>query len=155
MGKIVSLESLDDRLERLRAEIDAARASLAIKLSEFEDMEAAKKIVLKYGVDDGREDGSQPDAREARLPLNDAVEADAPATRVTKRQLFINIMEQSPSPWMTANEIQARARAITGKEYPMNSVSPMLSDMKNAGEIVRDDLQVALKSRIERESPAG
>jgi hypothetical protein len=154
MGKIVSLESLDERLEALRAEIETARAALDAKISEFAEMEAAKKIVLRYGVDDGKAD-SRPATTEQRLPLNDAArEMNGAPVRMTKRQLFINILQQAPSPWVTAKEIQTRAKAITGKDYPMKSVSPMLSDMKNAGEIVRDDLKVALKSRIERESPA-
>jgi hypothetical protein len=155
MGKIVSLESLRGKREQLRAKVDATRAELDAMLAELVEIEHAEKIVMRYGVDDGEVALHRPASREERLPLDEAGPSDEPSKPMTKRQLFITILAQSASPWMTANEIQAKARAMTGKPYPMKSVSPMLSDMKNSGDILRDDLRVALKSRIERETPAG
>ena len=134
--------------------MDATRAELDAMLAELVEIEAAEKIVMRYGVDDGEEAQRRPAVREDRLPIS-AAAVDEPAKKMTKRQLFVTILEQSSSPWMTANEVQAKARAMTGKPYPMASVSPMLSDMKKAGDIVRDDMKVALKCRLERETPAG
>jgi len=151
MGKVITLDTLSKKREDVRAEIEGTRTRLNDLLEELADIDAAEAYVRRYGVDDGKDEKPDVGARsdEARLPLEDG----SPAKRMTKRQLFKTILEQAPTPWMTANEIQAKAKAITGTEHAMSSVSPMLSDMKKAGEIVRDDLKVALTSRIERESP--
>lgn len=63
-----------------------------------------------------------------------------------KAHIYQTLME-SHSPWMTANEIQVQASLTKGEEIPMTSVSPTLTEMKDAGVIVRDGLKVALKIR--------
>ncbi len=70
MGKTVSLESLRGKRVQLRAQVEEARASLDEMLSELEEIEAAEKIVMRYGVDDGEEADDHSAARMARLPLN-------------------------------------------------------------------------------------
>jgi len=55
--------------------------------------------------------------------------------------------------WWTANELQ-QAISENGGEVKMTSISPNLTRLKSTGAIVRDDLKVALASRVERSEEA-
>ncbi len=55
---------------------------------------------------------------------------------------------------MIANEVRAKASELKGTEIPMGTVSPTLTDLKNAGLIVRDGMRVALASRVLKDNEA-
>ena len=73
---------------------------------------------------------------------------DAKKRVVSLKRLFVQILESSPTPWLTSNEIRERASNIKGADVPMSSVSPTLTDLKKDRIIVRDGLKVALASRV-------
>lgn len=119
------------------AEIETAQASLA---AEFEELTIARRVLVRLG---GNAPPSAPMANQPRLPRAG-----------TTRDLFLEVLRTSDSPWMTANEVRAKASELKGAEIPMGTVSPTLTDLKNAGLIVRDGMKVALASRVRNNNEA-
>lgn len=72
----------------------------------------------------------------------------------TQEQYTVWLLEGSVDPWATANQIQAGLNHFLERPVPMSSVSPMLTAMKNKGTIVRDNLKVALASRVKTNKAA-
>lgn len=66
--------------------------------------------------------------------------------------VILAIMRKAEKVWWTANELQDLASEARGSEVPMTSISPNLSKLKNNGDIVRDDLKVALAERVADQS---
>ena len=62
---------------------------------------------------------------------------------------ILTLMRESDKRWWTANEIQDEL-GKTGDPVKMTSISPNLSRLKENGEIVRDELNVALANRASR-----
>jgi hypothetical protein len=62
-------------------------------------------------------------------------------------QLIALMFENCSDEWWTANEVQICLTEIKGKEVPMSSISPTLTNMKNNGVIVRDGFNVGLAAR--------
>ncbi len=65
---------------------------------------------------------------------------------MTVEEAITHVLLINSNPWMTANEIQDAAKWY-GKDIPMASISPTLSNMKGK-KVVRDGRKVALASRI-------
>ena len=146
MEHILSLTAIRDQKAMLNRAILEAQTQLA-------DLEVAERIVRRFGqaTADERPDGQAMEdlLRRAKVEAPKSETAAAPAERtITSKAVFLSVLRQSLNPWMTANEIQERASAIKGHDVPMATVSPTLSNMKNAGLIVRDGLKVALTERL-------
>lgn len=71
----------------------------------------------------------------------------------TTKQVILEYLERTPTMWRTANDVQDNVSEIKGARVPMSSISPTLSELKRAGLIVRDNLRVALATRVRREMP--
>lgn len=145
MEHVLSSAAIRERRAALNKQIVDAKAQLA-------DLDIAERILERFGQAVGE---PRPNSRDMDDLLRDvANDAQAPSSEVkthttmTTRALFKSVLRQSSNVWMTANEIQERASAIKGQEVPMATVSPTLSNMKNAGVIVRDGMRVALASRL-------
>lgn len=119
------------------AEIEAAQASMA---TELEELTVARRVLVRLG---GHVVQSVPIAQQPKLPRAG-----------TTRDLFLEVLRANEPPWMTANEVRAKASELKGTEIPMGTVSPTLTDLKNAGLIVRDGLRVALASRVLKDNEA-
>ena len=65
----------------------------------------------------------------------------------TLEQLIVMMFENCGDDWWTASEVQSHLSDIKGKDVPMSSISPTLTNMKNDGLIVRDGLNVGLAAR--------
>jgi hypothetical protein len=65
----------------------------------------------------------------------------------TIEELIIMLLRECDDPWWTATEVQSHLTSVKGKEVPMSSVSPTLTNMKTKGALVRQGLRVALASR--------
>ena len=66
---------------------------------------------------------------------------------------ILDLMRGSEKLWWTANEIQD-ALGAAGDEVKMTSISPNLTRLKESGDIVRDDLKVALADRAPKNTEA-
>ena len=144
MDKILSLSSIRKRkaaLEEEMAELEFRLSEISDSLDELSDAEA---VVKRFGDEDevGIESVIVP---EAKLPFPPAIRA-----KTTKDALLL-ALKVSTEPWMTANELQVRASSLKAAEIPMATVSPTLSNLKNAGLIVREGHRVALATRIKSE----
>lgn len=62
-------------------------------------------------------------------------------------QRILSLLQSDDKLWWTANEIQDGLANI-GDVIKMTSISPNLSRLKESGDIVRDDLKVALADRV-------
>lgn len=115
------------------ADIDRIKFDLD---SEREELLVAKRVLERLG--------------QKQLATNMVREfvRDAKKRVVSLKRLFVQILESSPTPWLTSNEIRERASNIKGADVPMSSVSPTLTDLKKDRIIVRDGLKVALASRV-------
>ena len=124
-----------NRIAARRAEILQSIEGLQ---GELKDLEAAERVLLQlYGGGAFEEDqGSQ--RHRARL---------------TTKRAILHYLKTTPSLWRTSNQVQENVSEIKGVEVPLSSVSPMLSELKNDGLIVRDNLKVALAERVKREEP--
>ncbi|WP_454648017.1 hypothetical protein [Bradyrhizobium liaoningense] len=89
------------------------------------------------------EDGEQGDGGAGLVKLVQ----DVMVGNETLEQLTLLLFRNCSDTWWTATEIQDYLQRIKGKEVPMNSISPMLTAMKNAGTIVRDGHNVALTEK--------
>lgn len=151
---ILSLDSLVARRDSIRAEAENVRARLDTLLKELAEIETAEIMVRKFGEEQPSGRSAQPVApfsRRDELPLAEVPPTSVPdPASLSKRDLILLILSESPIPWMTAAEITAKARALTGKAIKRENISPKLSDMKTDGQIVRDDMKVALVSRVEK-----
>lgn len=76
-----------------------------------------------------------------------------PPKEMTIEEIISFVLELNVNPWVTANEIQEQAKSF-GKEIPMSSLSPTLSNMKKKEMIERDGLKVALAARINKKADA-
>lgn len=71
------------------------------------------------------------------------------ASDITNAPIYkriLNVLKSSDQMWWTANQIQDALKAL-GDDVKMTSISPNLSRLKESGDIVRDDLKVALADR--------
>lgn len=82
-----------------------------------------------------------------------AVTAEVPRRRLTKNAAIIEALSPPRDLWQTANQIREHTGRLLGKDVPMSSISPALTDLKKTGTIARRDMTVALVLRLEKEEP--
>lgn len=141
MDKILSLSSIRKRKVALADE----RSELEFRLSKIHDeeyeLDEAENFVKRFGQ---QEDGTDVPAenQQERLPLPPVIRAK------TTRDALLLALKVMQVPWQTANDVRVRAIQLKGANIPMATVSPTLSNLKNAGLIVRNGQKVALVSRL-------
>ncbi|QQO12452.1 hypothetical protein JJB99_23605 [Bradyrhizobium diazoefficiens] len=69
----------------------------------------------------------------------------------TLEQLTLLLMRNCGDTWWTASEIQSFLTHIKGREVPMASISPMLTNLKNNGVITRSGHEIALSERAKED----
>ncbi|WP_394764278.1 hypothetical protein [Phenylobacterium sp.] len=65
---------------------------------------------------------------------------------------IVMALKNGTNVWLTARDLQTVVGSLIGRAVPMSSISPKLTDLKNRGVIVRDDMKVALKERVPEEA---
>jgi len=78
-------------------------------------------------------------SRDKAIGVGDAIEA---------------VLKASQIPWMTSREIQVAASGIAGRDIPLSSIRPKITEMTSKGFLVRRDKHVALSSRA-KPNPTG
>lgn len=140
-------------LTAIRAQKAALNRTILDAQTQLADLDIAERIVRRFGREtlDQRPGDVEMDDLLRRAKVEEAAPSAIAALverALTSKAVFLSVLRQSANPWMTANEIQERASAIKGQDVPMATVSPTLSNLKNAGLIVRDGLKVALAERL-------
>lgn len=159
MDKTLSLSAIRSLKNELGREAERLRARLAALNAEMAELEAAENLVARLGKD-VIERGS---LREPQM----VYQLKPPGSRVislitgsgktlTTKDLILRVMGEVADPWTNANDIQTRVSEIKGREVPMSTISPTLSDLKKDELIVRDGMKIALADRVkENEPPKG
>lgn len=141
MDKILSISAI----RRRKAVLAEERSQLEFRLSEIDDeedeLDTAENFVKRFGKQGEGEDMPAENQQE-RLPLPPVIRAK------TTRDALLLALKVMQAPWQTANELRVRAIQLKGTDIPMATVSPTLSNLKNAGLIVRSGQRVALASRV-------
>jgi hypothetical protein len=133
--------------QRIRERIAEIESLLASLPKELEELRVTERVLKRFDVS-----GEGGVRLEAKRPITGSADGDAkPHPPMKTREIFIQVLKESETAWMTANEIKDRASSIKGADIPMGTVSPTLSEMKNAGFVIRDGLKVALAERIKRD----
>lgn len=146
-GLVMSIESQIDQIRALRDKAVSARdraAALVEKhAQEAAEFETAIAVLVKI---------SPP--REDRINLSQRIAAaEAPVSHGPIWKRILDAMNASEKVWWTANELQD-ALSAGGDVVKMTSISPNLSRLKDGGDIVRDDLKVALADRAPQKAEA-
>lgn len=69
----------------------------------------------------------------------------------TLEQLTMLLMRNCGDVWWTATEIKDFLTRVKGREVPMASISPMLTNLKNNGVIIRSGHNIALTGRAKQD----
>jgi hypothetical protein len=151
------------------ADVRARRAEIAAEIAKLvgplqaEDQELASvENVLVRRFDVGEAESNSPPT--AASPAAPEADADGPGVgdlvkgaikgNETIEELIVLLMEHCSDPWWTAAEIQDHLTQVKGKEVPMSSVSPTLTNMKVKGLLVRNGMNVALASEVKNNEAA-
>lgn len=135
---------IDDILDRKRR-VDARIARLEAELEKLEAETAEYDIALNVIE---RVSSGKPDRRSVFGPTSDD------GKRLSIAEKVLSVMRKSDKRvWWTANEIQSEIQSEFGDLVQVTSLSPNLSRLKKEGLIVRDELKVALKERVDASSP--
>lgn len=146
MEHILSHSSIRLRIEVLKNEMSKSQR-------ELEDLEAAERMVLRFGSANDAQVSNVANLftleTSVKLPKADSAQLlPSPRKAMNLTGLVQAVMRQSASPWLTSEEVRAKASDLKGDEIPSGSIAPTLWKMKNDGEIVRDGYKVALASRL-------
>jgi hypothetical protein len=132
----IEIDRCDKRIKALRSQIDG-------EMQRRERLGISRETLIEMGYEAKR-----------HVEIDGRVQSDAhnPDAPKTTKQLIEHVASMGAL-WRTANELQEEMSEIAGREVPMSTVSPSLTEMKKAGRIVRDGMRVALRSRVLTEEP--
>lgn len=135
-------------MSEAQAKIAARRKSIKDQIAELnqEDAElatASRALARLEAMSDSGSDPAPPVRQDSPLAARPS----------TTREMIAFYLSRTPELWRTANDIRDNVSDMKGADVPMSSISPTLSDMKNAGVIVRSGMRVALSERVRKESP--
>ena len=152
--------SIEDQIKQIEAMRDKAIAAYerAVALSEkhrkeADDFNTALDVLAKISPD--TDVAAQTKAAPTPHYWGGSPPA-APSRSAPIYQRILNLLQESEQMWWTANQIQEALEA-KGDIIKMTSISPNLSRLKDSGDIVRDDLKIALANRMSQntEAPEG
>lgn len=126
-------QDIEKRADELHAIVEAAQAELA-------ELDAVRRVMARLA-------GNDPPAPMVIQPAQ-GVGKSGRVYGLTEG--ILSVLKSSWKTWLTAQDIQGELVKRLGREVPMSSISPKLSDLKAKGTILRDDMKVALKERIDR-----
>ncbi len=152
--------SIEDQIKQIEAMRDKAISAYerAIALAEkhrkeADDFNTALDVLSKIAP------SSPPGGRHSNLPKSFIGGGPPSASAHTSGPIYqriLSLLKESDQLWWTANQIQDGLEA-KGDFVKMTSISPNLSRIKDSGDIVRDDLKIALADRLNKsvETPEG
>lgn len=136
--------SLQDIRARRKA-IAEQRKALEAEDRHLADLEQAlKQFAARYS-----QSAAAPVPQKDLLALPALLNTSRPAKPGTGR-LIIETLKTGPL-WTTAVEIRRAVSTAKGKDVPMSSISPTLTDMKKRGVLTRRGMEVALAERLNSE----
>lgn len=151
----LSLTSIRSMIAEVRGVIEDAENTIRSARERLDDLLLAESVFSRLlgntKVDEAEAQGDGNPAAGFRLKA-----ISNPYKAGTNKAYFFQVLEEASSVWLTANEVQEKAKKLKGMDIPMGSVSPGLTEMKDDGFVVRVGLKVALKTRLqENEASTG
>ena len=120
-------------------------------VAEREEAMIAKRVLER--LDGNAVTVSRPSQSLVERSVFDKLHALSAASRPpTLVEYILKALQDSFMVWSNANDIEDFVSKLKGAEIPMSSISPMVTELKKRGVIVRDGLNVALASRVRRRS---
>ena len=140
--------------EMIRKRRASAQQAIQQGRDELADCDAADRLLDSFGVPkEGDLLFSQEETDKFVKKGLAQIKIGNPFRLGSIKGLIWQALYEGPEVWVDANWVQKKASAIKGNPIPMASISPNLSQMK--GEyLVRDNLRVALKSRLNENGEA-
>lgn len=130
--------SYPNRIRARIQEIEATLASLAKLEAELSELRIAEKVIARLGPDEDT-------AASAPVRL---IEGQKSSSLTTKEAVLI-VLEQAAEIWLTTQQVRERASEFQGRDIPLGTIAPNLSDLKNEGRIQRDGARVAHVERLQ------
>lgn len=130
--------TLDDVKAR-RAQIAAMRSALE---AEDHELQIAERVLMRLA--------RKTLAIAPRLPdeqISSQQIGDDGAASGTVEELIIRTLRLSAVAWLTSAEVKGDVDRMRGREVPMGTIGPVLTELKNKNIIVRDGNRVALSER--------
>lgn len=165
MDKLLSLSEIRRQRAELSREAESMRQRLSAIASRINELGMVEEIVARFGKEvpdaEERKKATVVDIRGVvvdqeqfeRSNMLRSTMARKPTD--TTKNIMIAVMRTMANIWTTASELQARVSEIKGREVPMSTISPTLSDLKNKdGLIVREGMKIALKERLKEVEPS-
>jgi hypothetical protein len=115
------------RVQR-RAEIKALRAQLD---AEDSDLDQAEQTIVRL---------THRPAGNGAAPANEAPK--------TQKEFVIHALKTSESPWFESTRALRDEIARLGRNIPMSTFQPLISDLAKKEIITRDDSKIALTERV-------
>jgi len=167
MAKILTEETIRSLRQEAETEIRAAEHTIATWRNVLSDLEATERVLENFFDEAPPRPaaniaaGVMSASGAARVSLIGGAgggfgfSVRNPFRHNTNKAFAWEVLDKSPNPWLTANQIQERVSELKGAPVPMSSISPTLSEMK-AQFVERKGMLVALKTRLnENEAPNG
>jgi hypothetical protein len=163
MDKLLSLSEIRHRRVELSREAESLRKRLSEISTSIHELGAVEEIIARYGKEVPDAGDSKATKVEMRGVLVDqdrfertnigrtALGAKPPETI---KSIMVTVMRSMPDIWTTARELQARVSEIKGREVPMSTISPTLSELKSDDLLARDGMKIALNERLKEIEPS-
>ncbi|NJR78252.1 hypothetical protein [Sphingomonas corticis] len=160
METVLTVRVVEDRIRAAQAAVEAAKRAIIdaqqridTLQGEIGDLLAAGRVLSRMGGVSAPSDFDLLNTSEVS-EFDPSEQTGNPYRASTNKAFMWEVLSQSESVWLSANEIQEAASHRRGSEIPMSSVSPGLSEMKQDGTIERNGMKVALKSRLNENGEA-
>lgn len=131
------------QIRERRTEIAKARQSLD---AEDAELATAERVLIRMG------NGSQHASLfDAPSPVFDMPVLTS--RKITNRDLVVEALSRSPHAWLESSEINGELSKMGRPIIKSATLYPLLTLLKNEGTIVRDGAKLALKARVNGETP--
>jgi hypothetical protein len=142
-GRVMKI-SYANRIRARIVEIEAILASRDKLRDELEELRVAERVILRLGTeneDDGSGGRVQPRTK-------------SPGSMTTKDHILAVLLE-AEEVWITTLDVQSRTSKLVGRDVPIGTIAPTLSELRKLELIVRDGPKVAHADRLKKnETPA-
>lgn len=132
---------IDSEAAQVRKDIADLRSQISAKEERLAALAAARDVLVGLGYE---EESRSPAVASPAIPSY---------SNMKTKDLILEALSKGRL-WQTANEVQDTISEWAGRQIPMSTVSPYLSEMKRDGAVARKGMSVAATLRVEIEEPS-
>lgn len=135
------IAKIDAETEQVRKQIEALRSRISSQEKRLAALSSAREVLVGLGYGELVRDDA------------DDLPNASKFTSMKTKDLIVEALSKGQL-WRTANDVQEVISEWAGRQIPMSTVSPYLSEMKKDGSVVRKGMSVAAALRVEKEEPS-